>query len=317
LWIVVGALVVAIGFYFGTGAFIAYTADAYVRSDLIAVAPEVSGVIKTVAVQDNQRVAAGDPIATIDPEPFQLDVELKQRQVDSFDATVAVKVQAQSADAANIDAAIAELRLAQEQFDRVKALAGDQVISQSEFDKVSEQLRAAQDRLTGTRNQAQVDEREIGEVKAQVMVARAALAVAQYQLSRTQLMAPAGGYINNLRLRPGDYARAGAAIVGIVDNSRWRVVANFKEEVAASIGSEKRVWVWLDSAPWHLLRGHVQGVGRGIAREQSPDQLLPYVAPTTDWIRLQRRLPVTILLDQPEAAEGLYMGADARVFFFR
>jgi multidrug resistance efflux pump len=41
------------------------------------------------------------------------------------------------------------------------------------------------------------------------------------------------------------------------------------------------------------------------------------VAPTTDWIRLRRRLPVTILLDPPEPAVGLFMGADARVLLFR
>jgi multidrug efflux system membrane fusion protein len=124
------------------------------------------------------------------------------------------------------------------------------------------------------------------------------------------------GYVNNLTLRPGTYARAGEAIVGVVDGSQWRVVANFKEDVAAGVVPGQRVWVWLDSNPWHFLAGHVQGVGRGIAREQAPQQLLPYVAPTTDWIRLRRRLPVTILLDDAPP-QGLFMGADARVFFFR
>jgi multidrug efflux system membrane fusion protein len=61
----------------------------------------------------------------------------------------------------------------------------------------------------------------------------------------------------------------------------------------------------------------VQGVGRGIAREEAPEQLLPYVAPTTDWIRLRRRLQVTILLDPPAPEQGLFSGADARVFLFR
>ena len=53
------------------------------------------------------------------------------------------------------------------------------------------------------------------------------------------------------------------------------------------------------------------------AREQGPAQLLPYVAPTTDWIRLRRRLPVTVLLDPPLPQAGLFMGADARVLFWR
>jgi membrane fusion protein, multidrug efflux system len=39
--------------------------------------------------------------------------------------------------------------------------------------------------------------------------------------------------------------------------------------------------------------------------------LLPYVAPTTDWILLQRRRPVTIMLDKAPPDGMLYMGTDA------
>jgi len=43
---------------------------------------------------------------------------------------------------------------------------------------------------------------------------------------------------------------------------------------------------------------------------------LPYVAPTTDWIRLQRRFPVTLILVDPPTDLKLYMGADARTVLF-
>src|SRR5689334_1297992 len=52
--------------------FAAYTSDAYVRSDLISIAPEVTGRIVSVHVHDDQRVATGDLLAEVDPEPFRL-----------------------------------------------------------------------------------------------------------------------------------------------------------------------------------------------------------------------------------------------------
>ena len=52
--------------------FVAYTDDAYVRSDLVAVAPEVTGRIIAVHVVDNQTVKKGDKLVSIDPVPFQL-----------------------------------------------------------------------------------------------------------------------------------------------------------------------------------------------------------------------------------------------------
>jgi membrane fusion protein, multidrug efflux system len=59
----------------------------------------------------------------------------------------------------------------------------------------------------------------------------------------------------------------------------------------------------------------VFGVGRAIARHQDEQRLLPYVAPTTDWIRLSRRLQVTLMFD-PRPDLPLFMGADARVLMF-
>jgi multidrug efflux system membrane fusion protein len=59
----------------------------------------------------------------------------------------------------------------------------------------------------------------------------------------------------------------------------------------------------------------VFGVGRAVARHQDEQRLLPYVAPTTDWIRLSRRLQVTLVFD-PSPDVPLFMGADARVLMF-
>src|SRR6185369_17270728 len=49
--------------------FIAYTDDAYVRSDLVAVAPEITGPIVAVHIVDNQPIRKGDKLVTVDPVP--------------------------------------------------------------------------------------------------------------------------------------------------------------------------------------------------------------------------------------------------------
>jgi membrane fusion protein, multidrug efflux system len=72
------------------------------------------------------------------------------------------------------------------------------------------------------------------------------------------------------------------------------------------------VRVWLDSSPWQFPRARITG----ISLSTEAPMLLPYVAPTTDWIRLQRRRPVTIVLDEAPPECKLYMGADARTVIF-
>jgi len=68
------AVLAALLAYEGVTSAVAYTADAYVRSDLVPIAPEMSGRVTAVHVRDTQAVRRGDPLVTIDPVPFQLTV---------------------------------------------------------------------------------------------------------------------------------------------------------------------------------------------------------------------------------------------------
>ena len=146
-----------------------------------------------------------------------------------------------------------------------------------------------------------------------VASAHAERLLAEWRLSRTKIVAPADGAITHLTLQPGDMAITGRAAVAIVDAHAWRVVANYKEYYLRHFSPDQEAWVWLDTHPWHFYRAHIQGIARGISRNQGGGELVPYVSPTVDWIRLQRRFPVRLtLLDSPDS-EQLFMGADARV----
>ncbi|OYX09677.1 MAG: hypothetical protein B7Z15_14080 [Rhizobiales bacterium 32-66-8] len=316
LWVVAGVIFFSILLYFTSGYFVAYTEDAYVRSDFVEVAPEVAGLIQSVGVADDQKVAAGATLAALDPKPFQLAVELKQRQVDSARQQVAVKQDAFPALSGARDDARAGFLLATREFNRIKSLIADQAVSQEAMDRATDAQQTASDAIGEAEANLQVSRSEIAAAQAQVEIVEAELAIAQYDLSRTVLRAPVPGFVTNLSLRPGAYASVGTPLVGIVDDTQWRIVANFKEHSAAMLKPGMRAWIWLDSHPWQFFPARVKGVGRGIAREQGADRLLPYVAPTTDWIRLKRRLPVTLELDPMPQGVEMFMGADARVLLF-
>jgi multidrug resistance efflux pump len=49
-----------------------WTRDGHIRADVVAVAPDVSGLIKDVLVGDNQEVKKGDVLLRLDPERFRL-----------------------------------------------------------------------------------------------------------------------------------------------------------------------------------------------------------------------------------------------------
>jgi multidrug efflux system membrane fusion protein len=313
IWLALTTILGTFALYEIATTFIAYTADAYVQSDVVAVAPQVTGRIITVHANDNQSVAQGDLLATIDPAPFQFLVDQLQAEVDEAEAQVAVDQNMIASAQAGFAAASAAAAYARETRARVTALIATQDVARADLDKAEDATRQANASL-------EIAQQGIARAQSTAMMHHAAharsvaaLATAQWQLARTRLLAPTRGTITNLTIRAGDTARADVPLIGIVDASAWRIVANYKQSFIRGFTPGDLAWVWLDSQPWHLHKAKVVGIARGINRDPAQSGLLAYVAPTTDWIRLQRRFPVTLALVDPPADLTLYMGADARV----
>jgi multidrug efflux system membrane fusion protein len=314
--LVIGGLLGVFLLYEIVTSFVAFTNDAYVRSDLVAVAPEVTGRIIAVHVSDNQPVKLGDPLLTIDPVPFQLVIAERAADINEARALAAADQDATASAQDKLQAAQAALTFAQATRERVAALVRTSDVSRQDLDQANDDAKKSEaDRAAATEAVAQSGLMHAMHVAA-IARAEAAMATAQWRLSRTDVKSPTDGTITNLTVRVGDTANADVPLIGIVDAHAWRVMANFKQSFIRGFTEGGTAWVWLDSAPWHFHRARIQGVARGISRAEGDSKLLPYVAPTTDWIRLQRRFPVTVTLVDPPPGNELFMGADARVVIF-
>lgn len=64
-----------------------WTRDGRVRADVVAVAPDVSGLVTEVMVQDNQTVKKGDVLFRIDPDRFQLGLRQAEAMVEGKKAS--------------------------------------------------------------------------------------------------------------------------------------------------------------------------------------------------------------------------------------
>src|ERR1700726_3878609 len=147
------------------------TDDAYVNSYVTFVAPRVAGQVARVLVEDNNRVKKGDVLVELDPEPYRVQVAIKQAAVDSAQAelvTAQATVRSQIAQTRglrfklqhaieDVDNQVALIRarvatweqskatqvLAQAEFDRAKKLLETKVSSKEEYDQRREQLDVA------------------------------------------------------------------------------------------------------------------------------------------------------------------------------
>ena len=128
--------------------------------------------------------------------------------------------------------------------------------------------------------------------------ALAALSTAQLDLDRTVIRAPVNGFVTNLTLDVGQYASVGTKVVALIDSDSYRVTGYFEETKIPVVPPGKQVEIYLMSGG-PPLRGHVQGISRGITDRDNPagPELLANANPTFEWVRLAQRIPVRIHID--------------------
>ena len=124
VWGVVLAGLVGLAVYFGPDARRALvtvsTDDAYVNGHVTLVAARVPGQVKKVFVDDNDRVAAGDVLLELDPEPNQVRVNLKK-------AAVGAAAADREAAVAKVRAAVAQARSLRWKLQATTEEVGDEI----------------------------------------------------------------------------------------------------------------------------------------------------------------------------------------------
>jgi multidrug efflux system membrane fusion protein len=229
--IFLGALLAMLLLWEGSGFVFAYTDDAYLLSDLVSIAPQVTGPIQNVAVSDNQFVRRGAPIFTIDPTPFQY--ELDQAAANEARAQSQIPIdQAALQTAQSLQAAaLAQAQQAQSDLRRATDLIHSGFESAQDLEDAQTAGRRAEDALAAA--QASVIRAQQTERLHEVDVAAsgAARLLAVWRLARTRIVAPVDGRVTHFSLQPGDMALEGRPLVALVAAQGWYVIANYKEGV--------------------------------------------------------------------------------------
>jgi membrane fusion protein, multidrug efflux system len=309
----IGALAAIYALFWIFTQFFVFCRDAYVKTDVVEVAPEVSGPILKLEVGDNDRVVANAVLFQIDPEPFQIalhqqqaalalaqaDLEKAQRQVGLAESQLAARE--------------ATLTDAQKTMDRIAELFKGGEASALTMDNARKAYQVASADVQEAQSARTVALQEIVVQGAVVAQAKAGVAKADFELRKTTVRAPVSGQVAPLKVRLGAYVSSGVVAIAIVSSQNWRVVANLPERNLLGLKVGRKVWFSVSSDPWRFRQGTIRSISTGISRSSELVRALPYVEPSVDWIRLPRRFPVEIDLGKLPDLQQLYQGADASV----
>ena len=152
------------------------------------------------------------------------------------------------------------------------------------------------------------------QAKAAFEQAQQQLAQAEINLQRTRIRSPVNGYVTNLLIGVGDYARQGSVIVSVIDSDSYWIDGYFEETKMARVCLGDRVEAKLMGYAQPIL-GHVATVTRGISVSNATPstQGLPSVDPVYTWVRLAQRVPVRVAIDKVPPGIPLVSGMTATV----
>ena len=250
-----------------------WTRDARVRATILNLAPDVSGLISSLNVVDNQSVKKGDVLFVIERDRFQAALAQAQALVENKRANL--------------------------------RLANDNARRDAELARV--------DSSAITQVQIETSQATAAVAAAELNQAEAALTTANINLRRTEVRSPVNGYVANMTASVGDYATTGTPVLVIVDSDSFYVDAYFMETKLPAVHDGARAQVELmagDVVIEGRVEGVSRGIAEAGVDKVG---LLADINPNFTWVRLAQRVPVRIALGKIPPNVRLIAGLTATV----
>lgn len=308
-------VVVVFLFYLFSGRYIS-TDNAYIKSAKVTVTPEVSGVIDSVAVSDNQLVHKGELLFTVNKAPYEIAFARANAALsDAYAQVERMKAQYRQNEA-NIERAKIEASYAKKEYERQKYLHDKQAIPDSQFDKVKlnkdtanqqvEMLReSGKEILASLANNPDIapDDHPL------VQSAQASLNAAKLDLERASVKSPIDGIVGSVP-HVGDYARSGVPLVNLVGSENIWIEANYKETELTHVVPGQDVSIEVDTYPGQKWKGKVQSISPATGSEFS---ILPAQNATGNWVKIVQRIMVKISIVDAKSQGLLKTGMSTHV----
>jgi HlyD family secretion protein len=266
--VVVGAAVVAANLYYNRETGLSINAEAIRARDLEAlvsasgkiqpkrqvnVSANTTGRVTRVAVEEGQRVKAGQFLLEIDPR--SLDAQL-QRGEASVAAAQSSLQQSRSA----VQQTRALLDLARQNLKRTQELWKEGLTTRESLERAENDVQVREAELKTREQEIQTNEQRI-------KVEEAGLATTKYNLNQVIISAPMDGLVTRRSIEEGETAvlgtmnNAGSVLLTIADMSVLEAEVEVDETEIPSVSLGQIAKVTIDAVPDRMFKGHVTEVG--------------------------------------------------------
>ena len=196
----------------------------------------------------------------------------------------------------------ASLDWAEADFNRIKSLLEQKVVSQAEYDQKLTAVNAARQQFLAAQNAAQQSYRSLQAARARVDLARKTA-------SDTVVRAPFAGIVSERLVSTGDYVNKGMKVVTVVRIDPVRVELTVPEQYLSLVKAGQRVKLSVDAYPDETFTANVRFVSPALKTDQRALTVEAVAANAHG--RLKPGLFATAFLQQPVPAPALLVPASA------
>src|SRR5688572_6627671 len=266
--VLVLAAVVAANLYFRRETGLSVNAEALRTRDLEAivsasgkiqpkrqvnVSANTTGRVTRVAVEEGQRVKAGQFLLEIDPR--SLDAQLQRGE-----ASVAAAQSSLQQSRASVQQTRAMLELARQNLKRTQELWKEGLTTREALERAENDVQVREAELKTREQEIQTNEQRI-------KVEEAGLATTKYNLNQVIISAPMDGLVTRRSIEEGETAvlgtmnNAGSVLLTIADMSVLEAEVEVDETEIPSVTLGQMAKVMIDAVPDRTFRGRVTEVG--------------------------------------------------------
>jgi RND family efflux transporter MFP subunit len=268
------------------------------------VSAEIEGRVIATPVERGTRVAQGAVLVRLSPAESSAQLEEADANARQIEARLGLTAghtfdPKRVPDVMNAKAA---LDFAEAEFNRIRSLLDQKVVSQAEYDQRLTQVEAARQQYQVAVNSAEQSYRSLE-------AARARVALARKSVDDTVVRAPFAGLVAERLVSVGDYVNKGTRVATVVRVDPLRVELTVPEQSIAQVGAGQAVRLTVDAYSGEEFTATVRFVSPALRADQRA-LMVEAIAPNPDG-RLKPGLFVTALLRQPDSAPGLMVPRSA------
>ncbi|MBM6549472.1 HlyD family secretion protein [Marinomonas ostreistagni] len=292
------------------------TSYSTLQRPVLSIAPQVSGQVVEVAVENNQHVKKGDLLFKIDDTDYRLamrQAELTLQQAHQSNQTLKANIAEANAELASAKVTLQEN---EREYQRLRKLRQQDMVSEQQVDQAQTQVQASRANLKAIEARKSAILIALGEDEdnnLDVNSARNALADAKVDLARTAIYAPQDGVISNMQLVPGMITQSGQSLLSLVVTGKDRITADFREKSITNVEPGTAALIVYDAFPGRLFEGELVSRDFGIAQGQNmANGVLATPDDSDRWVRDAQRIRVYVK-QHGETPSSLVSGSKATV----